>query len=83
MDLRFFIVPFPTEGKRQKTPFRAPTIPSTKIDMSGVLSQMACKTKDGADFMKKCRFQAPILMEKCIKWSLIRWKKCDEFELFA
>ena len=48
MDLRFFIVPFPTEGKRQKTPFRAPTIPSTKIDMSGVLSQMACKTKDAA-----------------------------------
>ena len=21
--------------------------------------------------------------EKCVTWSLIRWKKCDEFDLFA
>jgi len=33
--------------------------------------------------MEKCRFHASILMEKCVTWSLIRWKKCDEFDLFA
>ena len=37
----------------------------------------------GNDFMEKCRLQASILMEKCVTWSLIRWKKCDEFDLFA
>ena len=37
----------------------------------------------GSDFMEKCRFHASILMEKCVTWSLIRWKKCDEFDLFA